>query len=132
MFLVTDIKKILFVLAFAIGLLSNAQVDSTKYNSQKHRTVRKSGDNCFKKGDYFGATSYYKKFLSNSDTLYSGDNIGMPLRRAFLYVKYEYKLAQAYRLSRDYTNAEKLYSKVCFGGRNRFLNYIYAVLKKSF
>ena len=112
MFLVTDIKKILFVLAFAIGLFSNAQVDSTKYNSQKHRTVRKSGDNCFKKGDYFGATSYYKKFLSNSDSLYSGDNVGMPLRRAFLYVKYEYKLAQAYRLSRDYYNAEKLYSKV--------------------
>ena len=109
MFLVTDIKKILFVCAFAIVLFSNAQVDSTKYNSQKHRTVRKTGDNCFKKGDFFGAASYYKKFLSNSDSLYSGENDGMPLRRTFLYVKYEYKLAQAYRLSRDYYNAEKLY-----------------------
>ena len=92
MFLVTDIKKILFAFALAIGFLSNAQVDSTMYNSKKHRTVRKTGDKCFKKGDFFGAASYYKKFLSNSDSLYSGENDGMPLRRAFLYVKYELSL----------------------------------------
>ena len=33
----------------------------------------------------------------------------MPARIASLYVKYQYKLAEAYRLSRDYVNAELNY-----------------------
>ena len=115
MFLVIDIKKIVFLAAFFSGFClfgqtndeeSIAEVDSVKFNSNRHRTVRKTGDKSYKLGDIYGAAAYYNKFLRNSDSLYSGEDEIMPARIASLYVKYQYKLAEAYRLSRDYVNAE--------------------------
>lgn len=118
MFLVIDIKKIVFLAAFFSGFClfgqtndeeSIAEVDSVKFNSNRHRTVRKTGDKSYKLGDIYGAAAYYNKFLRNSDSLYSGEDEIMPARIASLYVKYQYKLAEAYRLSRDYVNAELNY-----------------------
>ena len=107
MFLVIDIKKILFLLAITVSLFTNAQVDEEIYNS-KTKVIRKAGDKAFKKGDFFGATAYYKKFLHDNDSLIQKGGM-MAGRFQNLHVKYQFKLAEAYRLSRDYYKAEKMY-----------------------
>lgn len=110
MFLVTDIKKILFFLAFSFSLVTNAQVDEVIYNS-KTKVIRKAGDKAFKKGDFFGASAYYKKFLKDNDSLIQKGGM-MSGRYQNLHVKYQFKLGEAYRLSRDYYNAEKMFMLV--------------------
>ncbi len=110
MFLVIDIKKILFFLAISISLFTNAQVDEEIYNS-KTKVIRKAGDKAFKKGDFFGATAYYKKVLKDNDSLIQKGGM-MSGRYQNLHVKYQFQLAEAYRLSRDYYHAEKTYMLV--------------------
>ena len=110
MFLVTDIKRVLFFLAIFFSLFTNAQVDEKIYNS-KTKVIRKAGDKAFKKGDFFGATAYYYKFLLDNDTLIQKKGLFVG-RLQSLHVKYQYKLAEAYRLSRDYMKSEKLYMLV--------------------
>ena len=110
MFLVIDIKKFIIFLAVLTGFVTNAQVDEKIYNS-KAKVVRKAGDKAFKKGDFFGATAYYHKFLVENDTLLQKKGMFVG-RLQNLHVKYQYKLAEAYRLSRDYMKSEKLYMLV--------------------
>lgn len=110
MFLVIDIKKILFLVAISFSLITNAQVDDDIYNS-KTKVIRKAGDKAYKKGDYYGATSYYKKFLKDNDSLVQKRSV-MVKRLLNLHLKYQFKLAEAYRLSRDYHKAEKMYQLV--------------------
>lgn len=107
MFLVIDIKKILFLLAISLSLFTNAQIDDEIYNS-KTKVIRKAGDKAYKNGDFFGATSYYKKFLKDNDSLVQKGGL-LAGRYQNLHVKYQFKLAEAYRLSRDYYQAEKMY-----------------------
>lgn len=110
MFPVIDIKKIIFLVAISASLFTNAQVDDKIYNS-KSKVVRKAGDKAFKKGDFFGATAYYHKFLIENDTLIQRGGLFVG-RFQSLHVKYQYKLAEAYRLSRDYLKSERLYMLV--------------------
>lgn len=110
MFLVTDIKRFVFFVAISFSLFTSAQVDEKIYNS-KTKVVRKAGDKAFKKGDFFGATAYYHKFLLENDTLIQKNGLFVG-RLQNIHVKYQYKLAEAYRLSRDYMKSEKLYMLV--------------------
>ena len=110
MFLVTDIKRFVFFVAISFSLFTSAQVDEKIYNS-KTKVVRKAGDKAFKKGDFFGATAYYHKFLLENDTLVQKNGLFVG-RHQNIHVKYQYKLAEAYRLSRDYMKSEKLYMLV--------------------
>lgn len=106
----TYIKRFIFLIALFCAFISNAQVDEGIYNS-KTKVIRKAGDKQFKKGDFFGASSYYKKFLKDNDSLIQKGGM-MSGRYANLHIKYQYKLAEAYRLSRDYYNSEKMYHLV--------------------
>lgn len=110
MFLVIDIKKIIFLAAISISLFTNAQVDEKIYNS-KAKVVRKAGNKAFKRSDFFGATAYYQKFLVEKDTLIKRNGIFVGWHQN-IQVRYQYKLAEAYRLSRDYLNSERLYMLV--------------------
>ena len=120
MFLVIDIKKFIIFLAVLTGFVTNAQVDEKIYNS-KAKVVRKAGDKAFKKGDFFGATAYYHKFLVENDTLLQKKGMFVG-RLQNLHVKYQYKLAEAYRLSRDYMKSEKLYMLVFQAKPKNILN----------
>ena len=110
MFLVIDIKRILFLWAIFFSLFISAQVDEDIYNS-KTKVIRKAGDKAFKKGDFFGASAYYHKFLIENDTLIQRRGLFV-FRFETLHVRYQYKLAESYRLSRDYVKSEKLYMLV--------------------
>ena len=88
MFLVIDIKKILFLVAISFSLITNAQVDDDIYNS-KTKVIRKAGDKAYKKGDYYGATSYYKKFLKDNDSLVQKRSV-MVKRLLNLHLKYQF------------------------------------------
>ena len=118
MFLVTDIKISVFFLAISFSLLTSAQVDEKIYNS-KTKVIRKAGDKAFKKGDFFGATAYYYKFLLDNDTLIQKNGLFVG-RLQNMHVKYQYKLAEAYRLSRDYLKSEKLYMLVFLAKPKKF------------
>ena len=110
MFLVIDIKKIIFFVAISIGLFTNAQVDEKIYNS-KAKVVRKAGNKAFNKGDFYGATAYYDKFLIEKDTVIKRNGIFVGWHQK-IQVRYQYRLAEAYRLTRDYLKSERLYTLV--------------------
>ena len=110
MFLVIDIKKIIFFVAISIGLFTNAQVDEKIYNS-KAKVVRKAGNKAFNKGDFYGATAYYDKFLIEKDTVIKRNGIFVGWHQN-IQVRYQYRLAEAYRLTRDYLKSERLYTLV--------------------
>ncbi|MAW65208.1 MAG: hypothetical protein CMD18_03335 [Flavobacteriales bacterium] len=107
MFLVIDIKNIILFVAISISLFTNAQVDEKIYNS-KTKVVRKAGNKAFKKGDFYGATAYYDKFLIEKDTVIKRNGIFVGWHQN-IQVKYQYKLAESYRLTRDYLKSERLY-----------------------
>tara|TARA_B100000674_G_scaffold78464_2_gene54541 strand:+ start:19550 stop:21700 length:2151 start_codon:yes stop_codon:yes gene_type:complete len=117
-FLVIDIKKIVFLVAVSLSLFTNAQVDEKIYNS-KAKVVRKAGDKAFNNGDFFGATAYYQKFLIENDTLIQKHGIFVG-RFQSLHVKYQYRLAESYRLSRDYMKSEKFYMLVFQAKPNKY------------
>tara|TARA_B110000259_G_scaffold87370_2_gene101714 strand:- start:9787 stop:11922 length:2136 start_codon:yes stop_codon:yes gene_type:complete len=110
MFLVIDIKKITCLFAIFFSVFATAQVDEEIYNS-KTKVIRKAGDKAFKNGDFFGSLSYYKKFLKDNDELIAKGGF-LSGRYQVLKLKYQYKMANALRLSRDYHKAEKVYSAV--------------------
>lgn len=110
MFPVISIKKLSLILVLLYTTASFSQVDQETYNS-KNKVVKKAGDKSFKKGDYFGAVAYYKKFLHENDSLIEKGGF-LSFRYEGLKTKYQYKLAEAYRLSRDYEKAEETYHKV--------------------
>ena len=105
-------------MAISFSLLTSAQVDEKIYNS-KAKVIRKAGDKAFKKGDFFGATAYYYKFLLDNDTLIQKNGLFVG-RLQNMHVKYQYKLAEAYRLSRDYLKSEKLYMLVFLAKPKKF------------
>ena len=113
-----DIKKIVFLVAVSLSLFTNAQVDEKIYNS-KAKVVRKAGDKAFNNGDFFGATAYYQKFLIENDTLIQKHGIFVG-RFQSLHVKYQYRLAESYRLSRDYMKSEKFYMLVFQAKPNKY------------
>jgi len=115
---VIDIKKIVFLVAVSLSLFTNAQVDEKIYNS-KAKVVRKAGDKAFNNGDFFGATAYYQKFLIENDTLIQKHGIFVG-RFQSLHVKYQYRLAESYRLSRDYMKSEKFYMLVFQAKPNKY------------
>ena len=107
MFLVIDIKKVIFFLAISISLFTNAQIDEKIYNS-KPKVIRKAGDKAYKNNDFFGATAYYYKFLIEKDTIIKRDGIFVWWHKN-IQVRYQYRLAEAYRLSRNYLKSEQMY-----------------------
>ena len=102
-----DIKKIIFFLAISSSLFINAQIDDKIYNS-KAKVIRKAGNKAFKKRDFYGAASYYDKFLIEKDTVIKRKGIFVGWHKN-IQVRYQYRLAEAYRLTRDYLKAEMLY-----------------------
>jgi len=104
---VIDIKKIIFFLAISSSLFINAQIDDKIYNS-KAKVIRKAGNKAFKKRDFYGAASYYDKFLIEKDTVIKRKGIFVGWHKN-IKVRYQYRLAEAYRLTRDYLKAEMLY-----------------------
>lgn len=107
---VISIKKLSFIIVLCFSNVLFGQVDQEIYNS-KNKVVKKAGDKAFKNGDFFGAVAYYKKFLHENDSVIAKGGL-FSFRNEALKTKYEYKLAEAYRLSRDYDKAEKTYHKV--------------------
>lgn len=108
MFLVTDIRRILFIIPLlCLTFFGQAQVDDEIYNS-KAKVVKKGGDKSMENGDYYGAQWYYKRFLQINDSLIAKRGLLVGYHRN-QHVKYQNKLADAYRLARDYQNAEKFY-----------------------
>ncbi|MFT6745699.1 MAG: OOP family OmpA-OmpF porin [Glaciecola sp.] len=96
MFRVTVYKNlfiILFVLVFSAT--GSAQVDEELYNS-KPKYLKKAGKKSMKRGDYYGAIEYFKKYLKSKPEK----------------AKVRYYLADSYRLSRDYTKAQETYTQV--------------------
>lgn len=72
-----------------------AQVDQEIYNS-KPLYLKKAGKRSLKRGDYYSAIAYFKKYLESKP-----EKTGI-----------KFKLAESYRLSRDYEKAEKTYGEV--------------------
>jgi OOP family OmpA-OmpF porin len=96
MFRVTVYKSIFAVIfIFAFSLTGTAQVDQEIYNS-KPKYLKKAGKKSVKRGDYYGAIEYFKKYLDSKP-----ENL-----------KVKYYLAESYRLSRDYTKAQATYTEV--------------------
>jgi len=96
MFRVTVYKATLAVLLiFASSFASTAQVDQEIYNS-KPKYLKKAGKKSVKRGDYYGAIEYFKKYLKSKPED----------------IKVKYYLADSYRLSRDYTKAQTAYAEV--------------------
>jgi len=107
---VIDIKKIIFFLAISSSLFINAQVDDKIYDS-KAKVIRKAGNKAFNKGDFYGAAEYYHKFLIEKDTVIKRNGIFVGWHQN-IQVRYQYRLAEAYRLTRDYLKSERLYMLV--------------------
>lgn len=93
MFRVIVYRLILALILVSSGL--NAQVDQEIYNS-KSSYVKKAGKRSLKSGDYYSAIEYFKKYLADKP-----DN-----------TEVQFLLAESYRKSRDYINAEKQYKNV--------------------
>ena len=96
MFPATDFKIWILGIFCSLFLLPvSAQVDNELINS-KPKYIKKAGKRAFKNGDYYSATEFFKKYL-----------LAKPTK-----VKVKYYLANSYRMSRDYVNAEKTYQEV--------------------
>lgn len=96
MFRVTVYKYALgAMLVLACSFVGHSQVDKEIYNS-KPKYLKKAGKKSMKRGDYYGAIEYFKKYLESKP-----ENL-----------KVTYSLAESYRLSRDYTKAQETYLKV--------------------
>lgn len=96
MFRATVYKVTLALLfIFASSFVGLAQIDNEIYNS-KPIYLKKAGKRSQKKGDYYGAIKYFKKYLESKP-----ENL-----------KVKYFLAESYRLSRDYAKAQLTYGEV--------------------
>lgn len=96
MFRVTVYKFIAIVaILLCTANSASAQLDSVLINS-KASYLKKAGKRALKSGDYYGAIEYFKKYLEKKP-----EN-----------TKIKYKLADSYRLSRDYQKALFTYQMV--------------------
>lgn len=85
-----------FIVAFVlISSSAFAQVDQEIIDS-KPNYIKKAGKRSLKSGDYYGAIEYFKKYLESK-----------PDR-----TDVKFLLAESYRMSRDYVQAEKTYKAV--------------------
>ncbi len=113
MCLVTDYKKIIFIVLFAsFSCIGSAQVDQELMDS-KPRYLKKAGKRSAKYGDYYGAVEYFKKYLISKPT---NTEVRM-------------MLADVYRLSRDYTKAQRAYEQVIKEDAQKFPKAYYFLAK---
>jgi OOP family OmpA-OmpF porin len=114
---VIDIKRIyiltsLFVL---LGFFTQAQ-DTLEIKNLKAGQAKRLGNAAIKQGDYHAAEDYFTQF-----TKLKPNNAGGA-----------YKLAEAYRINRDYVNAQEWYDKACklSGESNSMALFYYGLMLK--
>jgi OOP family OmpA-OmpF porin len=88
-------NALVMLLIFACSFSGAAQVDNEIINSSP-KYLKKAGKRSLKRGDYYGAIEYFKKYLESKPEK----------------IKVKYYLANSYRLSRDYTKAQLKYTEV--------------------
>lgn len=89
-------KNILVLFIFCgVSVWSAAQIDSSEYKLLKPRELKSFGKNAMIQGDYSAATVYFKLYMK---VRAKDDEVA-------------FKLAESYRLNRDYKRAMKWYEK---------------------
>lgn len=108
--------KIIFILLFAC-VTGFSQTDSLTLSRIAPKDLKKLGNNAVIQGDHNSAIDYYKAYLKTN----KGDG------------KIQYKLAESYRMIRDYEQAEKMYLKAYNSNpeKNGLALYYYAEMCKS-
>ncbi len=107
----------LFILWMVIWTQAFTQTDSVSLSRLSAKDLKKLGNNAVVQNDYGSAVDYYKAYLkfNKSDS------------------KVQYKMADAYRMVRDYESAEKMYLKAYQSNpeKNVLALYYYAEMCKS-
>lgn len=107
----------LFILLMVIWTRAFTQTDSVSLSRLSAKDLKKLGNNAVVQNDYGSAVDYYKAYLkfNKSDS------------------KVQYKMADAYRMVRDYESAEKMYLKAYQSNpeKNVLALYYYADMCKS-
>lgn len=110
----TGINKNILLICFFFGLtlFANAQMaheDSTEFKLLKPRELRSFGNNAMRQGDYAAATAYFERFLQIRENNH----------------KVAFKVAESYRLNRDYHNAKGWYGKAYAMSKNTYAPALY-------
>lgn len=107
----------LFILLMALCIRAFTQTDSVTLSRLSAKDLKKLGNNAVIQNDYGSAVDYYKAYLK----LNKADS------------KVQYKMADAYRMVRDYESAEKMYLKAYTSNpeKNALALYYYADMCKS-
>jgi outer membrane protein OmpA-like peptidoglycan-associated protein len=114
---VTGIKRIFFVCTILLGLLSKGVAQDT--STTRHytpRQLKQLGKSGMEQGDFYAASMYYEKYMKARPNDY---------QTAF-------KLAESFRLSRDYVQALTWYEKSYTLSKNTYFLpvYYYALMLK--
>lgn len=111
----TGIRLVILLMVISIRALT--QTDSVALSRLSAKDLKKLGNNAVVQNDYGSAVDYYKAYLkfNKSDS------------------KVQYKIADAYRMVRDYESAEKMYLKAYQSDpeKNVLALYYYAEMCKS-
>lgn len=107
----------LFILLMVIWTRAFTQTDSVSLSRLSAKDLKKLGNNAVVQNDYGSAVDYYRAYLkfNKSDS------------------QVQYKMADAYRMVRDYESAEKMYLKAYQSNpeKNVLALYYYADMCKS-